>query len=255
MNSEVAISILSTLILSGVVLILFEHLRINETTITRVSLKIKPLIHKLTCLTRIIYWMDQCISSKDPSMEYNQKFQKTLQEFTTRVNSKILAGQDIDFCTINDIMYLCEQSNQVWYILSEKRNQLVPYITFSKQSYLLCKSAITPDLRQLEIEHCNYECKLSILAEVSSRFYHQDYQPIVPYLTTYKTLLSKVTHLNHLIYKFILVGIAELCIIYIFSDTLCPIIYTFFTLTYSLGFLGLLRKYIQLSEAYIKHSL
>lgn len=175
------ITLLTTLLAGGMLVVLVENLHISSTLTDRFYNKMQPFMHKLTCYVRFVDRFKNGIKYIDPSQEYVAKLQSTINQIEKLATAYIISGKDLVMSqfSADSLDKFCESViNNVWYLLSEKYNMVIPYISYDNVSNSHNEKIIRKEIAGIKSEYDNETIDLPLLEMVSGEFFTDIYMPI-----------------------------------------------------------------------------
>lgn len=168
------ITILSTLLTGGIIIILIETLHLSNVIADRFYNKIKPFEGCLISYINFVKSMESCISYQKDESGYTDTLKGLIHKIATIDNNKPIY-HSFTAKTLDD---LCENTiNGVWYYLSEKSQYILPYICFHN-NYIYRSEDIKEQLYNISPKYRKNEPSLETLMSVSGEFYIKKYRPI-----------------------------------------------------------------------------
>ncbi|MBR5852334.1 MAG: hypothetical protein IKY73_07425 [Bacteroidaceae bacterium] len=236
------ITILSTLLTGGILIILIETLHLNNVIADRFYNKIKPFESRLISYINFVKLMESSISYEKDESGYTDTLKGLIHKIATIDNNKPIY-HSFTACTLDD---LCEKTiNGVWYYLSEKSQYVMPYICLHND-YLIRSEDIKEQLYNISPKYKQYEPSLETLMNVSGDFYINIYRPINNAFFEYEYCQKIMKRAN--IVSTIYITAITFCLLFVLLFGITINIYVSYILVvcFSLCFLCLIYKFIKI---------
>ena len=248
MNVDISVltAILTTILASGVLMILIESLHLYTMLSDRYHSMIKPFMHKLTHYAQMLAWMKNAIVYKDKTQEHCMALRNTIEAICRESKVDAMDGRNlsISMFSAHSLNNLCELVNNVWYYLTEKKQYVRPYIELDPYSLNITRDYIVKSIKEIS-PNCNSQpISFDLLAEVSADFYCDVYYPIESVFYLYEYLTKKIKRFNWIVATNVLLSIVALilsCFVCI-----CPIVIFVITVILSAFFLFCLYQFIHI---------
>lgn len=206
-----AVTILTTMIIGGCLIILVENQHIKGEIASRFYNIMRPFYHKLALYAK---FAQQCMFALSAIDEEGKRYKKLLQDKTIDIKKNafgaIMTGKDNPHLSAKELDSICNDINGIWYYFD--RN-------YGMYSHLRFKVLKIDDVRNSLIEYdrslMNEPIDLHLFPKVSGDFFVKEWQPIdnIPY--NYEYFNQKCRNCNLYLCSSFVIEISSLIIIFL----------------------------------------
>lgn len=178
--SQIVLSILSSIITGGFVLVFVEIGNRKNRENDKYEHIMYPFMHKLSSYFRYISWCQSHIIYSNPPTRNEEKIKLLIGEIARYGGMAITSGGDygINYFTASELNEIALDINNIWY-WHDKMNPCM--MTWDSNMYI--GEFITKELKEINPVYLQNEQNIDLIAKVSGDFYMDVYQPIE--VTTY----------------------------------------------------------------------
>lgn len=172
---HIALSILTSIITGGFVLVFVEIGNRKNRENDRYEQILRPFMHKLSSYFRYILWYKHHIKYPSQLNENEENF-KTIINEVYRHSTHIISGSDydIDSFTADQLNKIALGINNIWYY----HNRMKPCRISIDPSVSNNKETIKKELAEINPIYSNKALDVNSLVEISSYFFTDVYKPI-----------------------------------------------------------------------------
>ena len=207
-----AISIITTFIIGGCVILLVENQHIESEVTSRYYSIMRPFYKRLIAYSK---FAQQCMFALSASDETGKNAKKKLQIEMAPIkrvaSGAIMTGKDVFWLKAEFLENLCNRTNQIWYIFNRNHNWY-SHLSFNNQNQI---NGIREALLEYDKNYSKENITLKILPEVSGDFFVKVWQPIDNVPARFDVFLHKCRECQHFVLFSFVVEISSLIIIYI----------------------------------------
>ncbi len=234
------ISILSTLLTGGVLIILIETLHLSNAIDDKFYNKMEPFERHFVSYVDFVKSIQNRISYANDIEGYSVKLKKLIHEIALiNVEHSIytsFSAKELDNLCINTI-------NGIWYFLSEKSQYVRPYVYFEEEGVYDIE-IIQKHLNELSPNYKDLKPSLDTLMIVSGDFYVDKYKPIDSIFFQFEFLKKRMYKMNVVNFVYVFLITIFLLITIFFNVVLCSWIYFIMTVIFTSSFLYILYNFI-----------
>lgn len=211
---SLAVTILTTMIIGGCLIILVENQHIKGEITSRYFNIMRPFYHKLALYAK---FAQQCTFALSAVDDEGKRYKKLLQNKTTGIKKlafgAVMTGKDNPHLSAKELDSICNDINGIWYYFDRNSGMY---------SHLSFKVLKIDDVRNSLIEYdrslLNEPIDLHLFSKVSGEFFVKEWQPIdnVPY--NYEYFNQKYRNCNLYLYGSFAIEIISLILIF-FSES------------------------------------
>lgn len=209
---SLAITILTTMIIGGCLIIIVENQHIKGEITSRYYNIMRPFYHKLALFAK---FAQQCMFALEAVDEEGKRYKKRLQDKMVRINKlayeAIVTGKDFLLLDPKELETICEDINGIWYIFDRNYN-MYSHLRFRGDSKM-------NEIRNSLIEYDRTLSKeiidLHIFPNVSGEFYVKEWQPIDNIPFDYQFFNQKIKTCYLWMYGSFIIEIFSLILIYL----------------------------------------
>lgn len=179
-HSSLAITILTTMIIGGCLIILVENKHIKGEIVSRYNNIMRPFYHKLVLYSK---FAQQCMFALEAVDDEGKQYQKLLKDKTRGIKklalTAIMTGKDNLHLNAKDLNSICNDINGIWYCF-DRNYGMYSHLRFSNNILI---DEIRNSLIEYDRSFLNGKIDLQVFSNVSGMFYVKEWQPIdsVPY--------------------------------------------------------------------------
>lgn len=253
MESQISnmITILTSLLTGGVLMILIENLHLSNIIADRFYNKIKPFEKSLKSYILFVKLIANRITIKEDKDEgkdeHAKRFKKLFNEIR-KVKHETTIHRSF---TAIELEKLCEKINNIWYYLSEKSQYVRPYIDFDDYSTIHNDEEYKYALKGISPKFAKNKPTLNTLMNVSGDFYADIYSPIQDVYFEYEYWRNKLKFINTVSSIYIILIIPSLLFVLFYgvhSNICCCYI---ITIILSLYFIYIIFEFINIYREYV----
>lgn len=211
-HSSLAITILTTMIIGGCLIILVENQHIKGEIASRYNNIMRPFYHKLALYSK---FAQQCMFALEAIDEEGKRYKKLLQDKTIDIKKlafgAIMTGKDNPYLSAKELDSIC---NDIWYRF-DRNCGMYSHLRFSNDHLI-------EDVRNSLVEYdrslLNEPIDLHLFPKVSGDFFVKEWQPIdnIPY--NYEYFNQKCRNCNLYLCRSFVIEISSLILIF-FSES------------------------------------
>lgn len=233
------ISILSTLLTGGVLIILIETLHLSNVMSDRFYAKMKPFENSFISYINFVKLMESNIIYKN-----KEEHVKSFEHLVSKI-SKVDTKQSIYVLfTALELDTFCENTiNGIWYYLSEKRQYVIPHIYFNEEDDLR-NGNLKDYLYKLSPKYKKMQPSLDTLMTISGDFYIDIYRPVETAYFEFEYCKKRMQKMNIVNYIYVFFLTIFLLVTIFFNTILCSWIYFVMIVIFNLAFLYILYNFI-----------
>lgn len=170
---QIAVDILIALLTGGILLFFLEILHLEGSVSREFKEVMNPFYHKLSKYLVILnHYSFSLIADKDDTQA--RKFKKQVEDISRKGLEAVMTGRDISYLSAKDLDVLCEEINNVWYVL-DRGGQLMHNLridnNISKEEAIEAISESFPAFNGRLFD-------VALLYELSGRFYNKVWEPV-----------------------------------------------------------------------------
>lgn len=170
---QIAVDILIALLTGGILLFFLEILHLEGSVSREFKEVMNPFYHKLSKYLVILnHYSFSLIADKDDTQA--RKFKKQVEDISRKGLEAVMTGRDISYLSAKDLDVLCEEINNVWYVL-DRGGQLMHNLridnNISKEEAIEAISESFPAFNGRLLD-------VALLYELSGRFYNKVWEPV-----------------------------------------------------------------------------
>lgn len=213
-HSSLAITILTTMIIGGCLIILVENQHIKGEIVSRYNNIMRPFYHKLVLYSK---FAQQCMFALEAVDDEGKQYKKLLQDKTIDIKKlafgAIMTGKDNPHLSAKELDSICNDINDIWYCF-DRYYGMYSHLRFSN-------SHLKEDVRNSLVEYdrslLNKPIDLHLFPKVSGDFFVKEWQPIdnIPY--NYEYFNQKCRNCNLYLGSSFVIEISSLILIF-FSE-------------------------------------
>lgn len=175
-EEQLAITILTSVITGGFVLVLVELGNRKNRENDKYEQLMNPFMHKLSAYFRFISWCQGHLEYPKSLTSQEQKFQKLINEFGKYGGQLILHGCDyeLDSFTANRLNDIALNINNIWYWYDQMRPCRISW----DDRLGTVDEYINKEIKELKLSDHSFPQNVNSVANVSCKFYTEIYQPI-----------------------------------------------------------------------------
>lgn len=212
---SLAVTILTTMIIGGCLIILVENQHIKGEIASRYYNIMRPFYHKLALYAK---FAQQCMFALSAIDEEGKRYKKLLQDKTICIKKlafgAVMTGKDNPNLNAKDLDSICNDINGIWYCF-DRNYGMYSHLRFRND-------LLIADVRNALIEYdrtlLNEPIDLHLFPKVSGDFFVREWQPIdnVPY--NYEYFNQECRNCNLYLYGSFVIEIISLILIF-YSDS------------------------------------
>lgn len=174
-----AVTILTTMIIGGCLIILVENQHIKGEIASRYYNIMRPFYHKLALYAK---FAQQCMFALSAIDEEGKRYKKLLQDKTIDIKKiafgAIMTGKDNPHLSAKELDSICNDINDIWYCFD--RNNGISHLRFSNEFLI---EEVRNSLIEYDRSLLNEPIDLHLFPKVSRDFFVKEWQPIdnIPY--------------------------------------------------------------------------
>lgn len=246
-HSSLAITILTTMIIGGCLIILVENQHIKGEITSRYYNIMRPFYHKLALYAKFV---QQCMFALEAVDDEGKQYQKLLEDKARKIKelavTAITTGKDYPHLKAKELNSICNDINGIWYCF-DRNYDMYLHLRFSNEFLI---EEIRKSLIEYDRSLLNEPINLYLLSEVSGDFFVKEWQPIddVPY--RYEYFNQKCRNCNLYLCGSFVIEFTSLILIYfsdIFNDILLVSVDLLVVLSIG-SFLFAIYKHFKLNE-------
>ena len=203
---SIVISILTSLITGGFILVLVEIGNRRNRENDRYEQKMSPFMHKLSAFFRFLSWSSRNIGYQNDINSCERTFRASISSIATYGDKIIVSGGDyeIDYFNAKELYQINNKINNIWYWYDNIQFNRLHWTSNSHTNEFIKK-----ELREINILYCDLLFDIDLIAKVSGEFYTDIYQPI-EYETFRHEMYMKIYNKQTWI-----VGVFVLCVLFL----------------------------------------
>lgn len=213
---SLAITILTTMIIGGCLIVLVENQHIKGEIASRYYSIMRPFYHKLALYAK---FAQQCMLALSTIDDEGKRYKKLLQDKTKDINkvayTAIITGKDNPYLKAKELDSICNDVNGIWYCF-DRNYDMYSHLTFSNKFLI-------DEIRKALIEYdrslLNEPIDLNLFSKVSGDFFVKEWQPIDNVPGRYEYFNEKCRNCNLYLYGSFIIEISSLILIF-FSESL-----------------------------------
>lgn len=207
-----AITILTTMIMGGCLIILVENQHTQGEIASRYHSIMRPFYHKLALYAK---FAQQCLFALEALDSEGREYKHSLQDITIGIrrlaNYTIMTGKDIPYLKLEELETICENINQVWYIF-DRNYKMYSHLRFNNE---LMIDHVREALIAYDRNLSDVDIDLYLYPKVSGEFYVYVWQPIDNIPFRYQSFEQKSKSCYFWLYGSFIVEICCLMLIFI----------------------------------------
>ena len=170
---QIAIDILLALLTGGILLFFLEILHLEGSVSREFKEVMNPFYHKLSkYLVVVNHYSLSLIANRDDAQI--TKFKNQVETLSKKGMESVMTGRDISYLSAKDLDTLCEEVNNIWYVL-DRDGQLMLNLKLddgiSKDEALEAINESFPAYKDKPLD-------IALLSDLSGRFYYKIWEPI-----------------------------------------------------------------------------
>lgn len=179
-HSSLAITILTTMIIGGCLIILVENQHIKGEIVSRYNNIMRPFYHKLALYSK---FAQQCMFALEAVDDEGNQYQKLLENKTREIKklalTAITTGKDYPYLNAKKLDSICNDINGIWYCF-DRNYEMYSHLKFSNKFLI---EEVRKSLIEYDRSLLNEPIDLHLFPKVSGYFFVREWQPIdnVPY--------------------------------------------------------------------------
>lgn len=243
MESQISniITILTSLLTGGVLMILIENLHLSNVITDRFYNKMKPFECRFKSYISFVQLMRSRMSFKKNEIEYTETLENLINKISKIEKDshlfKLFSAKELDNICCNDI-------NGIWYYLSEKSQYVRPYIDFVDNP-VYSITDYRDVLNDISPKYAKCEINLDTLMNISGDFYTKIYSPVSIAFFEYERHKERMKDTNTINFIYIIAVILSLLFIAFWGLSNIWISYIL-TITLSLYFIRIIYKFMNI---------
>ena len=209
---SLAISILTTVIIGGCVILLVENQQTQGEILTRYHNVMRPFYHRLTLYAKVVQQCMFALRAIDKDGEaYKSKIQKLCNDFRAIAFESLMTGKDASYLDASFLASICTKANDIWYmfdrdyeIYSHLRIGDVHSVEDLRMAFLAYDRSL--DKRNVD---------LHLLPEISGDFYVKEWQPIDNIPVRFEYFVKESKKIGKWLYACFAIEITSLVVVYL----------------------------------------
>lgn len=212
---SLAVTILTTMIIGGCLIILVENQHIKGEIASRYYNIMRPFYHKLALYAK---FAQQCLLALSAIDEEGKRYKKLLQDKTKDINkvayTAIITGKDNPYLKAKELDSICNDVNGIWYCF-DRNYGMYSHLRF-ENDFLI--EGVRNSLIEYDRTLLNEPIDLHLFPKVSGDFFVKEWQPIdnIPY--NYEYFNQKCRNCNLYLCSSFVIEISSLILIF-FSES------------------------------------
>ncbi len=193
MEIDVILSILTSVLTGGILVIFIESISTAQLVESNAKYSLVPFFHKLTNYLAFVSMIRTCYNFKDVEGSYNIQFRDITHRLGTYGGKAIVQGADfpINYFSAEKVNEICSEINALWAYADKSWESFRNHCGYDSNHALIFKESRASYLFEV---FPNYPADLTdcdILPKVSGDFYAKCYQPVESLLYKYKDWQNK----------------------------------------------------------------
>lgn len=179
---SIVVTILTALLTGGFLMLFIENRHIGDNVVNRYHFIMMPFMHRLSSYFKFISSAKSYYVVKHGDKDiYVHKFRTLLDEMGKLAYPCIMSGQDYPCSKFSapKLDKLCNDINNIWYYWDDKRNYMqghYVYETDKAERFAAIGHEYLKDIFPKEFD--NRKFSMSLIGDVSGKFYTDIWQPI-----------------------------------------------------------------------------
>ena len=212
---SLAVTILTTMIIGGCLIILVENQHIKGEIASRYYNIMRPFYHKLALYAK---FAQQCLLALSAIDEEGKRYKKLLQDKTIDIKRlalrAVMTGKDNPYLNAKDLDSICNDINGIWYCF-DRNYGMYSHLRF-ENDFLI--EGVRNSLIEYDRTLLNEPIDLHLFPKVSGDFFVKEWQPIdnIPY--NYEYFNQKCRNCNLYLCSSFVIEISSLILIF-FSES------------------------------------
>ncbi len=179
---SLGVTILTAILTGGFLMLFIENRHIGDNVVNRYHFIMTPFMHRISNYFKFIssaktYY----IIKRGNKEEYVHVFKLLLDEMGKYAHPCIMSGQDYPCSKFSaqELETLCEKINQIWYCWDDKHNYMqgnYVYETDKAEQFAALGHEYLKEVFSKEFDDRKFS--MSLISEVSGKFYNEIWQPI-----------------------------------------------------------------------------
>lgn len=172
---SIVISILTSLITGGFILVLVEIGNRRNRENDRYEQKMSPFMHKLSAFFRFLSWSSSNIRYQNDINSCERKLKASINSIAIYGGKIIVSGGDyeIEHFNAKELYQINNEINNIWYWYDKIQSNRLRWNSNSHTNEFIKK-----ELREINILYSHLPFDINLIAKVSGDFYTDIYQPI-----------------------------------------------------------------------------
>ena len=170
---QIAIDILLALLTGGILLFFLEILHLEGSVSREFKEVMNPFYHKLSNYLVIVnYYNYSLIANRDDAQI--TKFKKQIEILSRKGLESVVTGRDISYLSEKDLDTLCEEINNIWYVL-DRGGQLMHNLKLDDR---ISKDEALEAIKESFPVYKGKPLDIALLYDLSSHFYNKVWEPV-----------------------------------------------------------------------------
>lgn len=216
---QIAIDILLALLTGGILLFFLEILHLEGSVSREFKEVMNPFYHKLSKYLVIVnHYSFSIIANRDDAQI--SMFKKQIETLSLKGMEAAMTGRDISYLSAKDLDTLCEEVNNIWYVL-DRGGQLMHNLKLddriNKDEALEAINESFPAYKEKPLD-------IELLYDMSGRFYYKVWEPVQHCTHNYEYFQSEEKKARKILISGLGLTLSSLIVIMIWVDMLPVII-------------------------------
>lgn len=207
-----AVTILTTMIIGGCLIILVENQHIKGEIASRYYNIMRPFYHKLALYAK---FAQQCMFALSAIDDEGKRYKKLLQDKTIDIKRlalrAVMTGKDNLYLNAKELNSICNDINGIWYYF-DRNYGMYSHLRFSN-GFLI--GEVRNSLIEYDRSLLNEPIDLHLFPKVSGDFFVKEWQPIDNVPGCYEYFNQKCRNCNLYLYGSFVIEISSLIIIFL----------------------------------------
>ena len=207
-----AVTILTTMIIGGCLIILVENQHIKGEIASRYYNIMRPFYHKLTLYAK---FAQQCMFALSAIDDEGKRYKKLLQDKTIDIKRlalrAVMTGKDNPYLNAKELNSICNDINGIWYYF-DRNYGMYSHLRFSNEFLI---EEVRNSLIEYDRSLLNEPIDLHLFPKVSGDFFVKEWQPIDNVPGCYEYFNQKCRNCNLYLYGSFVIEISSLIIIFL----------------------------------------
>lgn len=170
---QIAVDILIALLTGGILLFFLEILHLEGSVSREFKEVMNPFYHKLSkYLVVLNYYRFSLRADKNDLQE--KEFEKQIEGISRKGLEAVTSGRDITYLSAKDLDILCEEINNIWYVL-DRGGQLMRNLRIDNN---ISKDEAIEAINESFPGYTGKPLDVSLLYDLSGRFYNKVWEPV-----------------------------------------------------------------------------